>query len=332
MLKTSIALTTYNGAKYLKEQLNSFITQTHQPDELIICDDGSEDETVALAQRFSKEAPFAVKLFLNDKNLGYAQNFSKALDLCNGDIVFLSDQDDVWHPKKIETILSRFAAEPSLQLLIHDLDFCKEDLTPIGQTKIERMEGVFNLEDDYVVGMASAIRGSFLKLCLPVPDEVDITHDLWLHDCARSVGKKAVIRDVLALYRRHSSNATVSGNLNVDFVTTPEHFQGVRSLKAQTLLGATSRVLQLQWLRKNRSILVGRGYTTTVQIDDVIKKLQIKTEAINRRISILEQSGAKRILLIINFYRSGGYDHFSGWKSAFKDLLFNGNSAKYGVN
>jgi glycosyltransferase involved in cell wall biosynthesis len=326
MLKTSIALATYNGAKYLGEQLQSFITQTHQPDELIICDDGSEDETVALAQRFSEEAPFAVKLFLNDKNLGYAQNFSKALDLCNGDIVFLSDQDDVWHPKKIETILSRFAAEPSLQLLIHDLEFCKEDLTPIGQTKIERMEGIFNLDCDYVVGMASAIRGPFLKLCLPVPSKVDLTHDSWLHFCAMAVDKKAIIRDVLAMYRRHSSNATVAVNLNVDYVTTPIHFKGAKAslarLNIKTEMESMWGVIHLEWLRKNKTILVAGGYTTLNQIDHIIDKVEIKIAAKNLRSSILKHSGPKRIFLIIKLYGSGGYAHFSGWKSAVKDLFF----------
>ena len=151
-MKISIAMTTFNGEKYLQEQLDSFVVQTRRPDELIIFDDCSTDETLAIALNFAEGSPFAVKVFSNDRNLGYSQNFSRALKLCSGDYVFLSDQDDVWHPEKIARMLARFDAEPNVQLLIHDLDYCKADLSPIGQTKIERMTGVFDLQREYIVG------------------------------------------------------------------------------------------------------------------------------------------------------------------------------------
>jgi len=327
-MKISIALATYNGEKYLEEQLHSFLTQTHQPDELIICDDGSTDATVAIAHHFAAHAPFSVKLFENEKNLGYAQNFSKALAQCSGDVVFMSDQDDVWHAAKIEKMLARFEGEPELQLLIHDLDYCKENLTPIGQTKIERMEGIFNLERDYVVGMATAIRGSFLKLCLPVPNEVDLSHDSWLHQCAYAVGGKVVMREVLALYRRHPSNTTATGNLNVDFVTTPSHFKGgarasMKLMKTKTALGLSGEKLLLQWVQRNKVTIVDRGYTTPTRIEDAIDDLNRKTEITNHRTDILKLARWKRLFPVINFYCTGGYSQFSGWKSAAKDLLLN---------
>lgn len=327
-MKISIALTTYNGEKYLEEQLESFLSQTHQPDELIICDDGSTDATVAIAHHFAANAPFSVKLFENENNLGYAQNFSKVLALCSGDIVFLSDQDDVWHATKIEKMLARFEDEPELQLLIHDLDYCKENLTPIGQTKIERMEGIFNLDRDYVVGMATAIRGSFLKLCLPVPNEVNVSHDSWLHECARVVSRKVVMREVLALYRRHPSNTTATGNLNVDFVTTPSHFKGgarasMKLMKTKTTLGLSGGMLLLQWLQRNKVTLIDRGYTTPARIEDTIDVLVRKSDITNRRTHIWKLPRWKRVLPVINLYRTGGYAQFSGLKSAAKDLLLN---------
>jgi len=100
-IKASICLTTYNGSKYLQQQLDSFLAQSILPDELVVCDDGSTDATCEIIERFKQIAPFEVRLYKNENNLGYAQNFSKALGLCKGDFVFLSDQDDVWLPKKL---------------------------------------------------------------------------------------------------------------------------------------------------------------------------------------------------------------------------------------
>ena len=327
-MRISIALATFNGEKYIEEQLKSFIAQTRQPDELIICDDASSDNTVAIAKLFADSAPFTVKVFINKNNIGYAQNFSQALTYCDGDIVFMSDQDDVWHTTKIERMLTQFSGDPKLQLLIHDLEYCKENLTPIGQTKIDRMESAFNVERDYVVGMASAIRGPFLKLCLPIPNELDVAHDNWLHECAWAVRRKSVMREVLALYRRHPSNATGLQNLNVDFVTTSSHFKAggkseLRLLRTKTTLSLSSHPALTQWLQSNKWTLVDRKYATAIRIDSAIDELLCTTEITNRRIKILRLARWKRLLPVVHFYWKGGYHQFSGWKSAFKDLVLN---------
>lgn len=327
-MQVSIAMATYNGEKYIEEQLHSFLVQTHLPDELIICDDRSSDETIAIAHRFAEFAPFMVKIIVNERTHGYAQNFSKALMQCGGDIVFMSDQDDVWHEKKIEKMLERFVDEPLLQLLIHDLDYCKADLTRIGQTKIERMEGIFNIQRDYVVGMATAIRGPFLRLCLPVPDEINIAHDNWLHECAGSVNRKSVMREVLALYRRHASNATVTNSLNVDFFTLPSHFKvGKKSslilLNKKTSLNSSRKVPIIEWLQNNKLTLADRGYGTLDRIQHEINVLTSENEFINFRIRVLGLSRSRRLLPVMRLYFTGGYNQFSGWRSALKDLLLN---------
>src|SRR5690606_31903339 len=154
-----VAVATYNGASYLREQLSSIASQTMPPSEVVICDDASSDETIVIAYEFATRSIFDVKVVVNSSNLGYAQNFSKALQSCSGDIVFLCDQDDVWLPTKIEKMMDRFNSDPEVQLLIHDLEFCNERLEPIGQTKIGRMQSVSDINRDFIVGMATAIRG-----------------------------------------------------------------------------------------------------------------------------------------------------------------------------
>ena len=99
-LRISIAMSTYNGGKYLQEQLDSFLAQTSLPDELVITDDCSTDNTLEIIQAFAAMAPFEVRWEQNEKNLGYTGNFNQALMKTTGDLVFLSDQDDVWFPEK----------------------------------------------------------------------------------------------------------------------------------------------------------------------------------------------------------------------------------------
>src|SRR5688572_14133745 len=100
--KFSVAMCTYNGARYLKEQLDSFTVQTRLPDELIVCDDGSSDETCQIVSTFAASAPFTVRLEVNQQTLGSTQNFAKAIQLCRGDLIALCDQDDVWLPGKLD--------------------------------------------------------------------------------------------------------------------------------------------------------------------------------------------------------------------------------------
>ena len=88
---------------------------------MVVCDDCSEDNTLGILNEFSKSAPFPVKIFVNQQNLGYSQNFEKALSLCTGDIVFLSDQDDAWFPMKLETVIAEFAQNTKTKVIVNDM-------------------------------------------------------------------------------------------------------------------------------------------------------------------------------------------------------------------
>src|SRR5881275_3323550 len=111
--RISIALCTFDGAEFLWEQLESFLAQTRQPDELIVNDDNSVDETLELVERFAQNVPFKVSLQVNENTLGSTANFQQAVERCSGDFIFLSDQDDVWLPEKIEKMLAAFESRPT---------------------------------------------------------------------------------------------------------------------------------------------------------------------------------------------------------------------------
>ena len=133
--RISIAMATYNGARFVREQLDSFSAQTRLPDELVVTDDCSTDDTVRVVEEFARTAPFAVTVHRNPKNLGYAPNFEKALAMCTGDIVFLSDQDDVWFPEKIARVIRYFEKEPCTQVVINDALLVDEQLNSTGHTQ-----------------------------------------------------------------------------------------------------------------------------------------------------------------------------------------------------
>ena len=113
-------MATYNGEKYLKEQLDSFVQQTRQPDELVVTDDCSTDGTLGLLKAFAKTAPFDMAVHQNQRNYGYCGNFNQASMRTGGDLVFLSDQDDVWFPEKVERMARAAEDNPAALVLMND--------------------------------------------------------------------------------------------------------------------------------------------------------------------------------------------------------------------
>ena len=120
--RLSVALATYNGERYLGEQLESILRQTRLPDELVIFDDASTDSTPAIVQEFAKAAPFPVRFQINAERLGSTRNFEAAIRACSGDIIFLCDQDDVWYPDKIARMEERFIKDPEAGAVFTDAD------------------------------------------------------------------------------------------------------------------------------------------------------------------------------------------------------------------
>jgi len=129
-LKISVALASYNGAEYIREQLDSLNAQSYLPYELIITDDGSTDDTLETVNQFIKSALFKVSVIQNEERLGWKDNFLKAASLCSGDLIAFCDQDDLWLPNKLE-IMSKEFTNPNVMLATHTLTVCDSKLKPI---------------------------------------------------------------------------------------------------------------------------------------------------------------------------------------------------------
>src|SRR4051812_21315110 len=132
-LRLSIALCTWNGARFLQAQLDSYLAQRRRPDELVVCDDGSSDATMQILTQFAQHSPFPVRISRNPQRLGVVANFEKAIGLCQGDVIVLSDQDDVWNPDKLEQIAAHLARSDAAAVF-SDVNVVDANLAPLGYT------------------------------------------------------------------------------------------------------------------------------------------------------------------------------------------------------
>lgn len=325
LLTTSIALTTYNGMPYLQEQLDSFSRQTVLPDELIICDDGSTDESIEVCRLFSETASFKVKLVINETNLGYTKNFEKVLSMCRNDIIFISDQDDVWYNNKIEIILKEFE-QTECQLIIHDLMYCNSELQSIGETKLERMRSYTNPINTYVTGMASAICNPFLKLCLPIPES--ISYDGWIHRCAGLIKTKHIVEVVLADYRRHETNVTINRTVN-DLTRSNRWIQKRNKISKYYISKKLYKKIEINqylvdWVKRNNQQLVSLNKKNNIL--KIEQSLENTIIACKQRIEIIKCiNKIKKIKLAISFLidKQINYNNsFNGVISFLKDILY----------
>ena len=137
--KISVALCTYNGEPFLPQQLSSIQQQTRLPDELVVCDDRSTDQTLALLREFAATVSFPVTIVQNPETLGFAKNFEKAIQLCAGELIALSDQDDIWYPHRLQRSEQEFVAYPQAGLVFSDADVIDEQNRLLGQTLWQRL-------------------------------------------------------------------------------------------------------------------------------------------------------------------------------------------------
>lgn len=198
-MRCSVVMATCNGERFLREQLTSLASQTRLPDELIVCDDASNDRTLDILTEFAVSAPFPVRVTARPSRLGVKDNFTDALQRATGEVVFICDQDDVWLPSKIERSLREFARH-GVHAVATDAVICDEELRRVGPT-IANAAGLSN-------GSCNAYTRQFLHLALPVPD-TPTSYDGWLYSLSRWMKVRADVREVHQLWRRHDT--AVSG-------------------------------------------------------------------------------------------------------------------------
>jgi glycosyltransferase involved in cell wall biosynthesis len=205
----SVVMCTYNGSLFLREQIDSILAQTYPNIELVISDDASTDNTVAILNEYSSDP--RVRIYTTEKNRGYMNNFVHAFSLTKGAYISLSDQDDIWLPHKVETLYKAIGHKMlsySNSLMIDEHGNClnkKLSDTSIMYTGDDSRGFIFW---STIWGHTILIRKELLEYSLPIPSNTP--HDIWLGFRACTLGGIVYVDEVLTHYRRHSNNVSVT--------------------------------------------------------------------------------------------------------------------------
>jgi len=214
----SIAMCVYNGERYIRQQLDSFVAQTRRPDELVVCDDASSDATAEIVAEFARTAPFDVRLWTQPSNVGRIANFEKAISLCTKELIFLSDADDVWHAGKLDSMSRVLAAAPGATGVFCDAEIVDAALKPLGYSHFDhrgftpRMQLQLRNGDAFepllgsriVQGAALAFRASCRPTLLPL--SAHWGQDSWIAVLLAASGDLLCVNDNLMSYRQHDAN------------------------------------------------------------------------------------------------------------------------------
>jgi glycosyltransferase involved in cell wall biosynthesis len=321
--RISVALCTYNGARFLVPQLDSFLAQTRLPDELVACDDGSTDETLAILERFKGHAPFPVRLFRNDTRLGSTKNFEKAIGLCTGDLIATSDQDDVWLPEKLALSESALAGDPGRGLVFTDADVVDDDLRSRGhrmwdtvhfgrlaQRRVRKGEAFEVLLRQWVVtGATMMFRSEYRPYILPIP--ADWIHDGWIAFIIGAMATMGSVECSTVKYRQHSAQQIGGKKLSwkerheLAREMGPPHFR----LAYARFAAARDRL---------------QSFAARVRDERFLSMVERKVQHQRRRLAISESpSRWRRVLWALGEFSRGGYQRYSAPAGPhfFKDLF-----------
>ncbi len=205
----SVAMAVYNGRKYVKQQLDSILMQLDQEDEICISVDPSDDGSEELLNQLAKTEK-RIRLSKGSGN-GVAANFENAVSMCRGDIVFLSDQDDVWEADKVSFVKKCFDKTGAI-LVIHDVRIMDEQLETVINESFYRLKNsrrglIKNIIRNSYMGSAMAFKRELVQFILPIPKNIPM-HDQWIGLVAERKGKVIFTSRKLMQYRRHGANVS----------------------------------------------------------------------------------------------------------------------------
>ena len=318
----SIALCTYNGARYLQQQLDSIADQTLLPGELVACDDGSSDETVEILKAFSDKAPFPVHININDSNLGVARNFEKCTSLCTGELIALCDQDDAWKSEKLEKLADALNNNPEAGFVFCDAELVDENLTSLKRHLWDEKPNNFSqkekqgftqsgqlthlLKKNMVTGACMMFRASLIPHIGPIPPSW--IHDYWIATIAAALGRRGIIVDEpLVLYRQHQD-------------------QQIGVLKGSTITKLRASISQWPSLLKrdiNRAESLLNHLLDLEIGQDITDALKQKKQFLAARQRLLSSTRLARVVPGIKMLMEGFYRHFSpyGYQAFLMDLM-----------
>lgn len=315
----SVAIATYNGAPYIREQLASIVAQTECPAEIVLVDDSSTDETLRVLQEFAADASLPVRIYKNEKNLGTAKSFEKAISLCSGDFIALSDQDDVWVSDKIATLLATIKSQ-SLDGIFSDAFLVDQHLiplTPLSRTLFINsnftppMRRRFHaghslgclLRYNVVTGATLVFHRRWIPLILPIG--LGWNHDYWIALLIASRGKLNFCNKPLIYYRQHPHNQIgMRDNLDGQLVSTTKK-PNAEYLDEAKLFAFLRERLTLSAPQDSRHL----------------GKIKAKEDFLKRRYRLRSSFVVRLPLFLYNLLTGQYFWYAQGWKPLLKDLF-----------
>lgn len=322
-LRVSIALATYNGERFLSQQLDSYLRQTRLPDELCISDDGSSDGTLHLAEEFQKKAPFPVRIGRNHQRRGVNGNFESVMLDCCGDIILFSDQDDVWLPNHVEILASLVESDPRIVAAASNSKYVNEELveTGVDAQSSERFPNHMRdavrrlpanqfeliLRHRVAYGHGMAIRSRLRPVLVPFSDTW--SWDQWVFILAAAAGLVTYATVPLSLHRQHSRQA--AGNRRVNLAKWAEN-SASRSLSEEQMEVERWREL-VAFVRERRDLLPNGDF--------VLHALDEKLAFVTRRIKARGAGLPARSVFALRELLSGRYHRWGrGMLTFARDL------------
>ena len=320
-MKISVAMAACNGATFITEQLESILAQSLAPHEIVVCDDSSDNDTRDAIDSVTKSCPGIIKYHKNEHPLGVSKNFERAISLCSGDIILLSDQDDVWLTDKIQHLVAAITKSSGSVAAFCDSSLVDANLSPLGLSHWD-LRGFSGdnirkyLNSDHLGKLAffcrqvppaahnMAFRADLKPLLLPFP-ELNECHDTWIGLIIAAAAEWNVCDESLTLFRQHRSNLSQSGKRT----QLQEAFHSIRNNT-------------FAWNAKLYHSLIERLKDKNIpSAPPVITMLNDRREHSMAR-SRMDGHFFKRLPLIIKEIRNQRYFKYArGWKSILQDVL-----------
>ena len=325
-LRLSVVLCTYNGAAYLPDQLDSLLGQERLPDEVVVGDDASTDESWNIVQAFAERAGtmgVPVRAKRRSSNIGFVKNFSEALLRASGDVLFLCDQDDVWRADKLAVMESCFVADPDLLLLCTDaelIDACGQlmnrrlfEALELSDAQLQAVHDGHAFEDvllhrTLVTGATAAMRRHLVGLALPV--EPGWIHDEWLAVVAAALGRVEILEQPLIEYRQHGANQV---GVPMRERTWVDKWRDLMRPRGDLLRAEAERL---------RAVEERLGQLPVPNADERLRLAKDRRSHFMRRAEIGRLPHLRRIAPIWHEASSGDYQRYStGIRSMLRDVL-----------
>lgn len=321
---------TYNGERFVEAQLESILSQTRAPDEIVICDDVSTDKTVDRVRKIAAQSSITIRIIQNEKNLRYLKNFESAIRRASGDVIFLSDQDDVWFPDKIAAMMAPFATNPEVVLVYSDALLTNAQLQPTGNTMFDQRKGMRLRVTPTVqqLGRAVGFNGPTLAfhsrlkpLILPIsPLSEQWGHDHWIGFIAYAAGETKVIDRPLLYHRRHGNNtggdAELDGGLRHQWRVVKKIYAGPEEY-GERRRGWEDMAAHLRRIKER-----GLPLAKPERFEQLLHEAELCLEFAEAREALKRRKRWARVPGAFRFLVAGSYGrHARGLKSVVQDVV-----------